>query len=118
MDHIKKNVVLIAFTVLASGAFTVAIADEKIEGKVVATNLTLCHPRPTGGGCSGTLTVETKAGGTVQPVVINVIADTIIRKGKSYLFLPATQDSTVVVSYITDKGKKVAKSIEVVGSAR
>jgi hypothetical protein len=118
MGDIKKVVVLIAFALMAGAALTVAVADEKVEGKVVGTNLTLCHPRPTGGGCAGTLTLETKAGGTAQQVVINVIADTIIRKGKDYLFLPATQGSTVVVSYVTEKGQKVAKSIDVVGTAR
>jgi hypothetical protein len=118
MVGIKTVSQLIAFAVMAGFAITVAVADEKLEGKVVGTNLTLCQPRPTGGGCAGTLTLEPKASGAAQQVVINVIADTIIRKGKDYLFLPATQGSMVVVSYVTDKGQKVAKSIDVVGATQ
>lgn len=75
-------------------------------------------PRPTGGGCQGTLTLETKADGTAQQVAIAVIADTIIKKGKDYLLLPATQGSSVVVSYVAAKEQKVVKSIDVVCAAR
>lgn len=118
MVGIKTVSQLIAFAVMAGFAATVAVADEKLEGKVVATNLTLCSPRPTGGGCAGTLTLETKTSGATQSIVINVIQDTIIRKGSNYLFLPATQGNTVVVTYVTDKGQKVAKAIDVVGATQ
>src|SRR5712692_5158946 len=116
MVHVRKVVLLTAFAVMLGVAPTISVADEKLEGKVVHTNLTLCHPRPTGGGCEGTLTLETKAGGTAQQVVIKVIADTIIKKGQDHLLLPQTQDSSVVVIYVTEKGQKVAKSIDVVGT--
>jgi hypothetical protein len=113
MGDARRVVLLTAFAVMAAAATTVSIADEKIEGKVVLTNLTLCQPKPTGGGCEGTLTLETKADATAQQVAIKVTADTIIRKGQDYL---ATQGSSVVVSYVTEKGQKVAKSIDVVGA--
>ncbi len=119
MGVIKKRAILLTtLVVVAATAPAVSVADEKLEGNVVGTNLTLCHPRPTGGGCEGTLTLEMKTSGTAQQVAIKVIADTIIKKGQDYLFLPATQGSAVVVSYVTDKGQKVAKSIDVVGPAR
>jgi hypothetical protein len=118
MSHIKRRIFLTALVVMTAAAPAVSVADEKLEGKVVHTNLTLCHPRSTGGGCEGTLTLETKTGGAAQQMAIKVIADTIIRKGQDYLLLPQTQDSSVVVTYATDKGQKVAKSIDVVATAR
>lgn len=95
-----------------------SVAEDKIEGKVVHTNLTLCHPKPGGGGCEGTLTLETTSAGSAQKIAIKVIADTIIKKGRDVLFLPATQGNSVVVTYTNQKGQKVAKSINVVETAR
>src|SRR5712692_883348 len=118
MGNFNRRVLLTALVVMTATAPAVSVADEKIEGKVMGTNLTLCHPQPTGGGCEGTLTLETKTGGTAQQVAIKVIADTIIKKGQDHLLLPQTQDSSVVVIYVTEKGQKVAKSIDVVGTAR
>lgn len=93
-------------------------AQEKVEGKVTRTNLTLCQPKPTGGGCEGTLTLEARSDGKEQQVVIKVTFDTIIRKGQDYVLLPATRGSSVVVSYVTEKGERVAKTIDVVGATR
>jgi len=118
MGNFNRRVLLTALVVMTATAPAVSVADEKIEGKVMGTNLTLCHPKPTGGGCEGTLTLETKTGGTTQQVAIKVMADTIIKKGQDYLLLPQTQDNSVVVTYVTEKGQKVAKSIDVVGTAR
>ena len=118
MRDAKRMVLLTAFAVIVAVAPTVSLADERVEGKVARAELTMCDPRPTGGGCQGTLTLETKVDGTTQQVEITVIADTIIRRGQDYLLLPATQGSSVVVSYVTDKGQKVARSIDVAGAAR
>ena len=119
MSHIKRRIFLTALVVMTVAAPGVSVADEKVEGKVADTNLTLCHPRPTGGGgCEGTLTLETKTGGATQQVAIKVIADTIIKKGQDYLLLPQTQGNSVIVTYVTDKGQKVARSIDVLGTAR
>lgn len=115
MRQVGRAVFLIAFAVAACVAPTIGFADEQLEGKVVRTNLTLCHPRPSGGGCEGTLTLETGKAGTAQEVPIKVIADTIIKNGPNFLVLPQTQDNTVIVTYVTEKGEKVAKSINVVG---
>ncbi len=93
-------------------------AQEKIEGKVTRTNLTLCQPKPTGGGCEGTLTLETRLDGKAQQIVIKVTFDTIIKKGQDYVLLPSTRGSSVVVSYAIEKGEKVAKTIDVVGATR
>lgn len=114
-----KNLGLIAaFAVMVGLGPNVAFAQEKVEGKVVQTNLTACAPRPTGGGCEGTLTLEPKTGGSAQAMAIKVTADTLIRKGEAFVFLPSTQGSSVVVNYVTQKGEKVAKSIDVLGAAQ
>ncbi|MGQ0681462.1 hypothetical protein [Bradyrhizobium sp.] len=118
MGYVKKAVLLTMLAMIAGLAPTMSVADEKVEGKVVSTNLTLCHPRPTGGGCEGILTLQTSAAGTTQPVSFKVIADTIIRRGQSYLVLPQTQDNSVVVTFVTEKGQKVARSIDVIGAAQ
>lgn len=117
MYNVNKAVRMTAFVVMMAVVPTASFADERVEGKVVRAELTLCDPRPTGGGCQGKLTLETTAGGSPQQVTITVIADTIIKKDQNFLVLPATQGSSVVVSYVTDKGQKVAKSIDVVGPA-
>lgn len=104
--------------VIASFLPTVSFAEERVEGRVVHAELTLCHPRPTGGGCEGSMTLETKADGLAQQAAIKVTADTIIKNGADYIVLPATQGNSVVVNYVRDKGQLVAKSIEVVSTAR
>lgn len=114
MGNRTRGILLIASLFLAA-APAASAADEKLEGKVVQTNLTLCHPRPTGGGCEGTLTLETRMGGSTQQVPIKVIADTIIKKGQNFLFLPQTENNSVVMTFVTEKGQKVAKTIDVVG---
>ncbi len=119
MRDVKRVVLVIAFAGMLAVLPTASFADEKVEGKVIRAELTLCDPRPAGGGCQGTLTLETKAdGSTAQQMAITVIADTIIRRGQDFLLLPATQGSSVVVTYVAEKGQKVAKSIDVVGVAR
>lgn len=113
-----KKAVITALVVVAGLAPSVSFADERLEGQVVRAELTLCHPRPTGGGCEGILTLETKADGSAKQVAIKVIADTIIKKGPDYLLLPATQGSLAIITYITEKEHKVARFIDVVSDAR
>lgn len=114
----RRDVLLCSLGIMAFGAPTAGSADEKLEGNVVGTNLTLCHPRPGGGGCEGTLTLETKTAGATQRLELKVIADTIIKKDREATVLPATEGSAVLVSYVTEKGQRVAKSIDVIGPAR
>lgn len=118
MRRIKVGIYLVALLAMTAAAPAASAADEKVEGNVVQATLTLCHPRPTGGGCEGTLTLETKAGGAAQQMAIKVVEDTIIKKGPDYLVLPQTQGNSVVITYVAQKGQKVAKSIDVVGSAQ
>jgi len=115
----RRGVLLASLAAMVASVPNATHAEEKLEGNVVHTNLTLCHPRPGGGGCEGTLTLETKAAaGTAERVVIRVIADTIIKRDQDVLFLPATQGNAVLVTYSMEKGQKVAKAINVLGPAR
>jgi hypothetical protein len=118
MRYVPALPILAAFTVALLSLPAHSRAEEKMEGKVVRTSLTLCNPQPTGGGCEGTVILETSSGGQDQRISFKVTFDTKIRKGQDYTVLPATRGSSVVVSYITEKGEKVAKSIEVIGAAR
>lgn len=118
MLSVKRIIVLTAIGVAVAIVPVTGIAEEKIEGKVIRTNLTACNPRAGGGGCEGSLTLEAKVDGQPQQVPIKVLAGTIIKKGKDYLFLPATQGSAVVVTYVAEKSQKVATSIDVLAGMR
>jgi len=114
MLNIRKFIVIAAAGVAVGITPLAALAQEKIQGKVLRTKLTACQPRPNGGGCEGTLTLETNTGGKAEQVPFKVTADTIIKNGKNFIFLPATQGSTVAVNYKVEKGEKAATAIEVV----
>jgi hypothetical protein len=115
MSHVRGRIFVIAFVAVAGTPPTVSYADDQLSGKVVTAELTLCHPRPTGGGCEGTLTLKTDIAGSSQEVRIKVTEETIIKKGPNFAYLPQTQDSSVIVTYVADKNEKLAKSINVVG---
>ena len=114
----NKFVVLAAVGMAVAISPLAAMAQEKVQGKVTNTKLTACKPRANGGGCEGTLTLETNVNGKAEKMPIKVAMDTIIRRGKDFIFLPATQGSTVAVDYKVEKGEKAATSIEVVPATK
>ncbi|MFY9317474.1 MAG: hypothetical protein WAO95_18195 [Burkholderiales bacterium] len=85
-----------------------AAAQEKIEGKVLSTKLTVCTFKP--GGCEGTMVL-----GTAKPeqITIKVPLGTMIQKGSETVFLPALRGRTVSVTHVTEKGERIARSIDV-----
>lgn len=85
-----------------------AIAQQRIEGKVVSTKLTVCQFKP--GGCEGSMVLETAAPGQVT---IKVPLGTTIRKGNETVYLPALRGRTVSVTHVTEKGEKIARAIDV-----
>lgn len=89
---------------------SVASAQQTVEGKVASAKLIACDAKP--GGCEGSLVLEPK-GATSGPVTIKVVKGTMITQGGKHLFLPGTNGRRVVITYVEDKGEKVAKSIEV-----
>lgn len=89
---------------------SVAIAQQTIEGTVTSAKLTACDPRP--GGCEGNLVLEPK-GAAAGPLTIKIRKGTVIKHGDGHLLLPATKGRVVAITYIEDKGEKVATSITV-----
>ena len=85
-------------------------AQQKIEGTVVSTKMTACDMKP--GSCEGTMLIDTKDP-TPGQVTIKVEKGTVIKHGDGHLFLPGTKGRLVAITYVEDKGEKVAKSIDV-----
>ena len=100
--------VLVALLLLLAGP---ARAQERIEGTVASTKLTRCEMKP--GTCEGSLVLETREAGTPAQVTITVPKGTAIKKGNDHLFLPGLKGQPVVISFVTEKGERVARSIEV-----
>ena len=101
-------ITLAVLTVFAPAS--IALAQQQVEGTVVSTKLTACDMKP--GSCEGTMTLDTK-GATPGQVTIKVQKGTVIKHGDGHLFLPGTKGRLVAITYVEDKGEKVAKSIEV-----
>lgn len=85
-----------------------AVAQEKIEGKVLSTKLTACTFKP--GGCEGTMVLETAK---PEQISIKVPLGTMIQKGSETVYLPALRGRVVTVTHVTEKGEKIAKAIDV-----
>ena len=101
-----------ATVLMMTGLLSTSLAQEKIEGTVISTNLTACEIKP--GGCEGTLVLEAKIAGKAERVSFKVPKGTLIMKGQDYTLLPAIQGSTVAIVYdVKAGGEKVAKSITV-----
>ena len=104
-------------SVLAAAMYpSTGFAQEKSEGTVVRTELTLCDFKP--GGCEGSLVLETKSAGKLEQMTIKVPKGTLIKKSNDFVLLPALRGSVVSVSYVKDKGDNLAKSIEVLQSKK
>ena len=88
------------------------LGQEKIEGKVIRTNLTACSVVPGKvGTCEGTLILESKTNGKAEQVTLKVTRDTILKKGDEKVFLFQLQGAPVTISFTTEKGEKVAKTV-------
>lgn len=111
----RRPLITVASALLMVFATTPAMAQQTIEGTVASTRLTACDPKP--GGCEGSLVLEPK-GASSAPVTIKVVKGTQIAEGSKHLLLPATKERQAVITYVEDKGEKVAKSIEVKDTKR
>lgn len=98
-------VVLLAYASIGFG-------QERVEGVVVSTKLTKCSFKP--GGCEGNLVLETLRGDKKEQLTIQVPLGTQIKKGTEDILLPALRGNLVAVTHVSDKGEKVAKSIELI----
>jgi hypothetical protein len=98
-------------TFLLAAAVPVVSAQQVVEGIVVRTTLTACEFKP--GSCEGTAVLERKTSGKAEQVTIKVPKGTQIKHGSEHLFLPGLKVRLVAVTYVEDKGEKVATSIDV-----
>lgn len=110
MTKLLAVIFLGSFLVVA-GPVSLARAQQTVEGTVTSTTLTACDFKP--GTCEGSVVLETKVAGTPGQVTIKVPKGTQIKQGNEHLFLPGTKGRLVAITYVEDKGEKVAKSIEV-----
>lgn len=110
-SNMLRRVASIAVVSLAAGQAFSASAEDRIEGTVVRTKLTQCDMATH--RCEGFLDLQTEKSGKGDPTVIRVVADTTIKKGEERMYLPALRKNVVSINYVTDKGEKVAKAIEV-----
>jgi hypothetical protein len=101
---------ILGAALLATAAFT-ALAQERLEGKVTGTRVTLCQFKP--GGCEGTLTLERASGGKNEEITVKVPLGTMITKGKEVVYLPVLRGKSVAVTYVMEKGERTARAIEV-----
>lgn len=106
----------VALVLVLSAYALVGFGQEKIEGVVVSTKLTKCSFKP--GGCEGSLVLEAQRAGKPEPVTIRVPLGTQIKKGNEYAYLPALKGNLVSVTHVTENGEKVAKTIEVIKTAK
>jgi len=97
-------------------AASVGFGQERVEGVVVSTKLTRCSFKP--GGCEGSLVLETPRGDKKEQVTIQVPLGTQIKKGTEDIFLPALRGNLVAVTQVSDRGAKVARSIELIQPAK
>lgn len=107
----RRPLIAIAFAIVVPlAAASVTLPQQAIEGTVASAKLTACDPKP--GGCEGSLVLEPK-GVASGPVTIKIRKGTVIKHGDGHLLLPATKGSVVAITYVEERGEKVAKSIEV-----
>lgn len=106
-----RSLLIAVVSVLALfAAVSAGLGQQQIEGTVVSTKLTACDFKP--GTCEGSLVLETR-GAPPGQVTIKVPKGTQIKQGDGHLFLPGTKGRVVAITYVENKGEKVAKSIEV-----
>jgi len=103
-------VFLLVSSLVMAVPLSTAVAQQTIEGTVTSTTLTACDFKP--GTCEGNVVLEIQAVGPRQ-VTIKVPKGTQIKQGNEHLFLPGVKGRLVAITYVEDKGEKVAKSIEV-----
>lgn len=88
------------------------LGQEKIEGKVIKTNLTACGVVPGKvGTCEGTLVLENMRDGKASQMTVKVTRDTMLKKGDEKIFLFQLQGAPAIVTFSENKGEKVAQSV-------
>lgn len=112
MNHRVLIRVVMVLMLLLTVPPPLAFSQEKVEGKVIKTNLTSCSVVPGKvGTCEGTLVLENMRDGKPSQMTVKVTRDTMLKKGDEKLFLFQLQGAPVTIHFVTDKGEKVAQSV-------
>jgi hypothetical protein len=111
-----SSIARVIFACVISTAAMAGLAQEKIEGVVTSTKLTMCSFKP--GGCAGSLVLEVQRDKNLEQVAVKVPLGTHIKKGDEHAYLPALRGNMVSISHIVENGEKVAKSIDVIKPAK
>lgn len=113
-----KTMVFLILTFWATALVISApsLAQEKVEGTVVKTNLTACSVVPGKvGTCEGTLVLESTKDGKPHQTTVKITRDTVLKKGDAKLFLFQLQSAPVTVTFSEGKSEKVARSVTTKG---
>jgi hypothetical protein len=106
----------VALAITLSTYSVFGLAQEKLDGVVKSTKLTMCSFKP--GGCAGSLVLEVQRDKNVEQVAVKVPLGTHIKKGDEYAYLPALRGNMVTINHIVENGEKVATSIDVIKPAK
>jgi hypothetical protein len=87
--------------------------EDTVRGTIVRSVLTLCSLRPEGGGCTGSLILETGHEGAVVRREFRVVPETIIRQGGKPGLLHRVERKNAVVAYVATKGENVARTVDI-----
>lgn len=112
----NRSLPQVAFVLMLSTYAVTGWAQEKLEGLVTGTKMTMCKFEP--GGCAGDLTLDVQRDGKVVPLPVKVPLGTMIKKGDEIAYLPALRKNRVAIFYVEENGGKVAKSIDIIQSAK
>ena len=104
-------IVVLASLALPMAVAAQAIAEQKIEGAVLRTRVTLCQLRPR--GCAGYMILDAARRGGRERVLVQVRLGVPITRDKRDVALAVLAGSKVSVVYVAEKGGIVARSIEV-----
>lgn len=87
--------------------------EQRLQGAVLSTRVTLCELKPR--GCAGYMIVQTDPTGGRERVTVQVRLGVPIREGETYVALATLDGRAVSVVYVNEKGRLIARSIEVLG---
>jgi hypothetical protein len=94
-------------------AFTFVGDEQRVSGRVVKTELTLCGPAPDQPGtCAGTLILVPDGGSEAESITLEVTRAVALKQGGQTVFLTQLEGSQVNATYLaTQEGPKVATSV-------
>jgi hypothetical protein len=101
-----------ALMLMLTASPPLAFSQEKVDGKVIKTNLTACSVVPGKvGTCEGTLILENMRDGKPNQMTVKVTRDTALKKGDEKVFLFQLDGALVTVTFAEKKDEKMAQSV-------